>query len=148
MIHYNNYTNEIIMKTIFCKSFLLIIFLLGSITFSKAQDQKRNSILFFEVDDWVEVHVNGKMVFRKAADGGNLGDEVNFDINPHIANLKNPIVEIKLFNAQCPTCESGNGWIIEFEVYQNGESVDYIIEEGDSLGGGEVFSIEYEWGYI
>jgi len=36
----------------------------------------------------------------------------------------------------------------EFDVFQDGESVDYIIEEGDSMGGDVVFSITYELGYI
>ena len=109
---------------------------------------ERNSILFFTIDNWAEVYVNGKMVFKQDTEAGQLKEEVEFDLNPFINKLNDPLVEVKLINATCETCEGGNGWTIEFEVFQNGESVDYIIEEGDSLGGDVVFSIEYEWGYL
>lgn len=88
------------------------------------------------------------MVFKKEAYEGVLGEEVEFDLNPYIKNTEDPIVEVKLINAICNTCEITNGWKVEFEVFQDGESVDYISEEGDSIGGQEVFSIEFEWGYI
>lgn len=136
------------MKT---NSFKTLFFSLALMMFSGvlyAEAPKRNSLLFLEIDDWVEVYVDGKMVYKKAASEGDLNEEAEFDLNPHIAGKVDPIIEIKLINATCHTCESGNGWKIEFEVFQEDESVDYIIEEGDSIGGSVVFTIEYEWGYI
>ncbi|MEO9967481.1 MAG: hypothetical protein ABJF11_16910 [Reichenbachiella sp.] len=136
------------MKTVLLKSLSLTV-LLAAMSFSSfAEAPKRNSLLFLEIDDWVEVYVNGEMVFKQAASGGDLNEEIEFDLNPFIEGKIDPIVEIKLVNAQCHTCESGNGWKIEFEVFQEDESVDYIIEEGDSIGGSVVFTIQYEWGYI
>ncbi|WP_420582930.1 hypothetical protein [Reichenbachiella sp.] len=136
------------MKTSFYKFLLtLLFFTLGTLQL-KADAPKRNSIIFFEIDDWVEVFVDGKQVFKQAAAGGDLDEEIEFDLNPFIKGKIDPIVEIKLINALCHTCESGNGWRVEFEVYQDDESVDYIIEEGDSMGGNVVFTVEYEWGYI
>ena len=133
----------------FYKSPLLLFFIMFVLqSVSHAQSTKRNSILFYNIDDWAEVYINGKMVFKQVADAGHLANEVEFDLNPHIKNLKDPLVEIRLINGLCETCESGNGRTIEFEVFQNGESVDYIIEEGDSMGGDVVFTIQYEWGYI
>lgn len=110
--------------------------------------EKKNSILFFSIDDWAEVYVNGEMVYKKMALSGQLEEQTEFDLNPFLKDKIDPVVEIKLINAICDTCNAGNGWIIEFEVFQNDESVDYIIEEGDSLGGDTVFTITYEWGYI
>ncbi|MEO9806653.1 MAG: hypothetical protein ABJF04_25555 [Reichenbachiella sp.] len=136
------------MKTVFCKTLAFSLVLMALVHLSYAEAPKRNSLLFLEIDDWVEVYVDGKKVFTKAASGGDLNEEVEFDLNPHIAGKVDPIVEIKLINAKCHTCESGNGWKVEFEVFQEDESVDYIIEEGDSMGGNVVFTIEYEWGYI
>lgn len=126
---------------------LTFIFVLASFSFSNAQP-KKNSILFHAIDNWVEVYVEGKMVFKQASDAGQLDGDVDFDLNPFIKDLRDPIVEIKLINATCSTCDTSNGWVIEFEVFQDGESVDYIIEEGDSMGGDVVWSIAYEWGYI
>ncbi|SMD37745.1 hypothetical protein SAMN04488029_3441 [Reichenbachiella faecimaris] len=132
------------------KSLYIAIFFFGINTASQAQAQTdlKNSILFLAIDDWAEVYINGEMVFNKMASSGHLASEVEFDLNPFIKGKQDPIVEIRLINAVCATCEAGNGWIIEFEVFQNGESVDYIIEEGDSMGGDTVFTISYEWGYI
>ncbi|MDW3210413.1 MAG: hypothetical protein R8N23_11125 [Reichenbachiella sp.] len=128
-------------------SALTFIFVLVSYCISNAQPAK-NAILFHSIDDWVEVFVNGELVFKQASDRGQLKQDINFDLNPFINNLVDPIVEIKLVNAMCSTCDTSNGWTIEFEVFQDGESVDYIIEEGDSMGGDVVWSITYEWGYI
>ncbi|MDW3209263.1 MAG: hypothetical protein ABJO02_10470 [Reichenbachiella sp.] len=136
------------MKTAIYKTALVISFFTLGVLQLRAEAPKRNSIIFFEVDDWVEVFVDGKKVFRQAAAEGDLDGEVEFDLNPFIQGKIDPIVEIRLTNANCHTCEAGNGWRVEFEVYQEDESVDYIIEEGDSMGGNVVFTIEYEWGYI
>ncbi len=136
------------MKTSFFKTlpFLLVLTLFS--TLLRAEAPKRNSILFLSIDDWVEVFVDGQRVFTKAAERGELGEEVDFDLNPFIQGKVDPVVEIKLTNAKCQTCDSANGWRVEFEVFQDDESVDYIIEEGDSMGGGVVFTIAYDWGYI
>lgn len=128
--------------------FLIGVFLSSIASQASNQVQSKNSILFFSIDDWAEVYVDGKMVYKKIASSGHLEEAVEFDLNPFIQDKTDPIVEIRLINALCNTCNAGNGWIIEFEVFQNGESVDYIIEEGDSLGGDTVFTITYEWGYI
>ena len=136
------------MKTTIYKIALAVSFLTLGVLQSNAEAPKRNSIIFFEVDDWVDVYVDGKKVFRQAAAEGNLGEEVEFDLNPFIQGKIDPVVEIRLTNSKCHTCETGNGWKVEFEVYQEDESVDYIIEEGDSIGGSVVFTVEYDWGYI
>lgn len=136
------------MKKLIVKYSTTLILFFVSFLALHAETPKRNSILFFEIDDWVEVYVDGKKVYAKAALEGDLGEPVDFNLNPFIEGKVDPLVEIKLINAKCPTCESGNGWTVEFEVFQDGESVDYIIEEGDSIGGSVVFSIEYDWGYI
>lgn len=136
------------MKFAFCKTLFLSLAFFALAATVQAEAPKRNSLLFLEIDDWVEVYVDGVMVFKKAASGGDLNEEVDFDLNPYVEGKDAPIVEIRLINAECYTCEAGNGWKIEFEVFQNDESVDYIIEEGDSIGGSVVFTIEYEWGYI
>jgi len=130
------------------KSLIFIIAILSGTYLSVAQQPKRNSILFFEIDDWVEVYVDGEMVFKKEAFEGQLGEAAGLDLNPFLKNKIDPIVEVRLINAICHTCESGNGWLIEFEVIADGESVDYILEVGDSLGGQVVFSMEFEWEYL
>lgn len=136
------------MKTIFLKSLILLAVFTSAVHLSIAEAPKRNSLLFLEIDDWVEVYVDGEKVFKKAASGGDLVEEIEFDLNPYIQGKIDPVVEIRLINAVCHTCESGNGWKLEFEVFQEDESVDYIVEEGDSMGGNVVFTIEYDWGYI
>ncbi|SMD37736.1 hypothetical protein SAMN04488029_3436 [Reichenbachiella faecimaris] len=135
------------MKFSYQRLLTVIVIMIAIVNISQAQP-KRNSILFFSIDNWVEVYVEGEMVFKKASDAGNLKQPVEFDLNPFIQGIEEPLVEIKLINAKCTTCDTSNGWIIEFEVFQDGESVDYMLEKGDSMGGDTVFTMIYEWGYI
>ncbi|MEP2026666.1 MAG: hypothetical protein ABJH98_09025 [Reichenbachiella sp.] len=136
------------MKFSIQKIILILVLIIGYNQLIIAQTKLRNSILFYAIDDRIEVYVDGELVFEKLASAGNLVNEVEFDLNPHVSDKIDPIVEIRLINSTCTTCESGNGWLVEFEIFQEGNSVDYIIEEGDSLGGDTVYTISYEWGYI
>lgn len=130
------------------KTTLVTFILLVSVFTSFASTPKRNSIIFFEIDDRAEVYVDGKKVYSKATSYGKLGEEVEFDLNPFLVEGKDQIVAVKLINYKCSWCKE-NDWKIGFEIYQNDESVDYIYEEGMDKGETkEILSFTYYWGYI
>ncbi|UXX77804.1 hypothetical protein N7E81_10520 [Reichenbachiella carrageenanivorans] len=137
------------MKTSIFRLVFLSVLLTTFFARAEGNTLKRNSLLFFDLDDWVEIYVDGKKVGRKAAHYGQLHEEFEFDLNPYLIEGKDQIVEVKLFNSYCPSCD-GNEWRLGFEVFQDGESVDYVYEEGNEKADRPkmTFSIKYEWGYI
>lgn len=122
----------------------LVVSSIGNYAFSN-DGAKKNAIIFMEIDDRADVYVDGKKVFSKATAYGTLGEEVEFDLNPFLVEGQDQTVEIRVVNHQCNSCSSNN-WKVVYEVFQDGESVDFLVEEGESKGETqEVFSMVYDW---
>lgn len=141
--------NTIIMKSIRLKSMTVVLLLLNIVPIACAYSTKRNSILFFDYDDWAEVYVDGQKVARISAKYQQQEEEIEVDLNPYLKNGDGHEVEIRVYNSSCKTCDR-NEWKVGFEVYQEGEAVDYIYELGDEKSDQVEmkYAIVYDWGYI
>lgn len=106
---------------------------------------EKNAIVFFKIDNQAQILVNGEVVY----DSGFIDEDpelnIEVDLNDFLVGDENNVV-IRLLNGKCPYCLS-NPWAINFEIYIDGESVDYIYESGEGkTEGGEVFTHVINWG--
>ena len=131
------------------KIVLLSVFSLGILnTKLLAQnDTAKNAIVFNVIDNQALIYVNDELIF----DSGVMAKfdlQLDVDLNKYLSK-KNNVVKIVLNNELCDDCMS-NPWSISYEIYENGEMVDYIYESGE-IGkglGGEVYSESLDWGNL
>ena len=97
---------------------LITTLLLGVLSFNQPQ----NMIIFYNIDDFVSLEVNGKIIYKNDSNDNapNIYKEVSLD--NYLKKGSNKVV-IRLKNAGCEDCPD-NPWSLGFEIHQNGEYLD------------------------
>ncbi|MFY0627133.1 MAG: hypothetical protein JXR07_12610 [Reichenbachiella sp.] len=110
--------------------------------------QVEHGVVFFKINNQALILVNGKQVYDSGHIHGDTDLELPVDLAPFMKKGTNE-VEVRLINPPCGSCDS-NPWEIVFEIYEDGESIDYWFENserGDALATGlvstQVYEIEY-----
>lgn len=106
-----------------------------------------NGLFFRRIDNIVRVFVNDKMVFESEDFGGRENVKITFDLDPFISS-DNDVLRLELHNGECGDCDT-NWQILLYELFKNGEMVDYYHENRASMDKiGNVWEIEYVWGEL
>ncbi|UXP30909.1 hypothetical protein N6H18_11160 [Reichenbachiella agarivorans] len=87
------------------------------------------SIIFFNLDNYALVYVDGEMVFDTRTSTTQTNHEVLLNLNMYIKNNKQEL-KVEGYNDKCEMCAE-NRWEIVYELYKNGESVDYVNKDSN-----------------
>lgn len=129
------------------KSMILVLMTgfigIGNFSLIAQNNAIRNSIVFTVIDNKAQVFVNDKMIY----DSGDIAAfdlNTEVDLNEYLTN--NAVVKIVLSNSICNKCMT-NPWSVSYEIYKNGEFINYIYESGKNGKGvgGEVYSELLDW---
>lgn len=91
-------------------------------------------ILFYEIDDYVQIKLNGKLISDTQDFKNKQGDELLIELKGIRPNTSNNI-SINVFNKQCVSC-SVNSWTATYSLYKNGQELEYVSES--STGQAEI----------
>lgn len=132
----------------FTKFFILTLVCIAFGNFSAAAQtdgKPRNSFVFYKIDNQAQIFINDELAWDSGVIEGAPDLNMEVDINPFLTDGSNTVT-VKLLNTRCDQCLS-NHWAIQYDVYDNGEYMDFVYENGDDKAEVvEVFSQSYEWG--
>ena len=88
---------------------------------------KGYSLIFFKIDDYVLVSLDDSLVFDSRKIAAKITKEVLVELDKY--KFKNPKqLKVEGYNAECTSCNN-NRWEIVYELYKDGEGIEYISED-------------------
>ena len=95
------------------------------------------SIIFYKLDDFAKIYINNSVVYNTSDVGMAPKEEILLDLNPFLLTT-NSELKVELYNAECPRGCNLNRWEIIYELFNDGESVEFVSENSggdtDDLG--------------
>jgi len=118
---------------------------LSSLAIASFGQKSKKTIFFYEIDDMAKISVNGKKVYQ-SENLGHLGEvKIEVDISKYIITGDEKIT-IELVNVKCADCTGSNPWGINFEIFEDGEEMDYQYGKGEGQENLKaVFSYSFYW---
>ncbi|UXX79552.1 hypothetical protein N7E81_00305 [Reichenbachiella carrageenanivorans] len=88
------------------------------------------SIVFYKLDDFARIYIDDSLVYDTSeVYGMNPNKDILVDLNPLLhADLST--LKVEAHNAACTDCNS-NKWQIIYEIFQDGESIDYVSNDSN-----------------
>lgn len=92
--------------------------------------EKGYSIIFYHLDNYVLIYNNDVLVVdtRKLVPDTETTVDLLIDFNNLLKNVNRDQIRIEGYNSACDYCRE-NRWKIVYEIFEDGESVDYVIKE-------------------
>lgn len=126
--------------------YLFYIFITLWVPNAKAQVKEPiNGLIIFKIDNQAIVRINNDLIYDSGIVEGDPEMNVVIDFDKHQIS-DNDSLTVECYNSRCFDCEI-NPWGVMFEVYKNGEQVDYYHEKSNGTsGGGLVYKKCLIWG--
>lgn len=125
---------------------LLIVALIGTITSCGSSGSKNGfkgtyqegkdpieegyCLVFYKLDDFAKIYIDGKLIVD-TSESVEMGskEEVLVDLNNYLSEGKHQL-KVELHNGICTDCNA-NRWAIFYELFNDGESVEFVSEDTD-----------------
>lgn len=125
------------------KSIFSILILLANVQLGFTQTNDEYYILFTKVDNRVEVYADEVLIFNSGFIDGNPDLDLKVNFNP--SDYKGKEIVIKLINGvENAEYQVDPRWEIMFEIFKNGEPVEYQHEYASNNQTGIVFEKSYK----
>lgn len=86
-------------------------------------------IIFYKLDDYAIVYSDNKQIFDTRDVGIKIKHDVLLDLKEYISPGTHEI-KVEGYNAECTGCNQ-NRWGITYEIFKDGESLDYRSDDSD-----------------
>lgn len=100
----------------------------------------KNGFVFLSIDNKVEVYVNDSLAWESELIFENPKLYIPVELTPFLNEGIN-VIKIRLWNEGCDGCHH-NYWYIRYELYEDGDVVDYIYDDANRVFQNEGWKFE------
>lgn len=109
-----------------------------------------HSIIFYHLDNYALIYKNDKLIVDTRSINTSTKTDVDLlvDLSSFIKNETRDQIKIEGYNSECDYCRE-NRWKFVYEIYKDGESLDYITKETSQHdGAGLKFTETFTFGEL